>query len=258
MTDFEKFFSRNENFEFEDGIYCQSGLDRHEFEKEYTGIREKEGRMYDDEVVRNLPDVPRSHPLYNEWKVRSYSANHLVSYLRSNKCNSIVEIGCGNGWLVNYIQRALQIPACGIDIEKEELHQAVRVSHGASVFTYADIFSKALDGLQADVVLLASCIQYFPDVKSLIRRLRKIGTVHILDSPIYDNGTAGDAKVRSAAYFKSMGSPGMEKFYYHHELREFVEFAPEYVYNPSDVYWRIIRAFMAFSPFLWIKIDKST
>lgn len=254
MKAFDEYFSRNKNFVFENGIYRQVGLDREEFEQEYINARTKEGRMYEDDIVRKLPNIPRDHALYNEWKLRTNPARNFAAYLKVNNCRSIVEVGCGNGWLTNFIQNTLGIPACGIDIEKRELYQAARISKGKSTFVYADIFSDALTGLKADAVLLAACVQYFPDVKQLITRLRDIGTIYIIDSPVYKNGKADGAKARSAAYFGSMGAPGMEKFYYHHERKEFDEFKPEYLYDPEAPLWWVLRRIFKSSPFPWIKI----
>lgn len=255
MNQFEEFFSANKSFVFEKGIYRQAGLERDEFEREYTGIRKKEGRMYDDEVVRKLPETPRDHALHNEWKLRVNPARNFAAYLKVNNCRSIVEVGCGNGWLTTFIQNQLNIPACGIDIEKPELHQAARISKGKSTFVYGDVFSEQLNGLKADAVVLAACVQYFPDVKNLIRRLLEIGTVYIIDSPVYKNGKSAEAKARSAAYFTSMGFPGMEKFYYHHERSALEEFKPKYLYDPSKGIWRLLGLIFKSSPFPWIRID---
>jgi SAM-dependent methyltransferase len=256
MNMFEEYFSGNKNFVFANGIYQQVGFGRDEFEKEYTDVRTREGRMYDDNVARYLPEIPADHVLYNEWKVRAYSARHFVSYLKFVRCKSIVEIGCGNGWLTTYIQDKMKIPACGIDVGKAELHQAARISRGKSVFVHGDVFSEALDGLRADVVLLASCVQYFSDLRSLIGRLKEIGSIHIIDSPVYDDGASAEAKARSAAYFHSMGSPGMEKFYYHHEKKDFRAFNAEFMYDPSGLFGRLTRRLTNSSPFPWIRIGK--
>jgi hypothetical protein len=96
----------------------------------------------------------------------------------------------------------------------------------------------------------------FPDVQELIKRLRNIGTVHIFDSPIYANGKSAEAKARSAAYFQSMGFPGMEKYYYHHEKKDFEGLGAEFMYDPSEPYWRFVRLFINSSPFPWIRIRK--
>lgn len=255
MNAFEEYFSGNKNFVYENGIFCQAGFSGGELEKEYTGIRTKEGRMYEDDIVRKLPEIPRDHALHSEWNLRAYPAGNFAAYLKVHNCRSIVEVGCGNGWFTTLIQNKLNVPACGIDVEMKELHQAARISKGKSTFVYGDIFSDALNGLKADAVLLAACIQYFPDVKRLITRLQEVGTIYIIDSPVYKNGKAAEAKARSATYFKSMGSPGMEKFYHHHERKDFEEFKPEYLYDASAPLWWFLGLVFKTSRFPWIKIE---
>lgn len=257
MNQLEKFFAESTHFALKNGVYRQKGFSYDEFENEYTTIRTKEKRMYDDEFVRRLPIVPKTHPLFEEWKLRGYTKTNFAAYLKVNNCTSIIEVGCGNGWLTNLIQSYIGIPACGIDVGAKELEQAARISGGKSVFVYGDIFSESFDGLTADAIVLSACIQYFPDVRKLLRRLRKMGTVYIIDSPIYKPGKSPAAKQRSAAYFRSMGSPGMEKFYHHHERPALDEFKPEYLYDPSKGIWWFLNLLFKGSPFPWIKIDKS-
>ena len=235
---------RFSNFVLEDGVYCQSGFSTGEFEKEYFDIRSKEGRVYDDETVKKLPFI--EHP---EWRIRATSAKKLVGQLRKEKCTSFIEIGCGNGWLTNYIQSHLNITAYGIDVGKHELQQASRVSSGGATFFYGDIFSEAFNDLKADVIILAACIQYFPDPKRLIDILTKKGTVHIIDSPIYKPGTSINARERSKKYFDSKDASAMEQFYFHHE--ETTLPGAEFLYQPNR-----LKILLGGSPFPWIRIRK--
>ncbi|HMJ69891.1 MAG TPA: class I SAM-dependent methyltransferase [Cyclobacteriaceae bacterium] len=256
MNPFEAYFSNNKNFKNENGVYYQLDFDGSEFEQQYTDIRTKEGRMYDDDIVRLLPAVAKEHPLYHEWAIRSHSARRLVGQLKKEKCRSLIEVGCGNGWLTNYVRRHLDIPVCGVDVGKAELSQAARIGGDKAAFVFADIFSEAMAGVTADAVLLASCIQYFPDVRALIGKLRKIGTIHIIDSPVYSGGKAVEAKARSANYFRSMSTPGMEKFYYHHERSVFEGLGAEFLYDPSNITGKLNKVFVNGSPFPWIRIGR--
>lgn len=228
------------NFILEDGVYCQKNFSAGEFEQEYFSIRQKEGRILDDDAVRRLPFI--DHP---EWKIRARSARKLVVQLRRENCRSFIEVGCGNGWLTNYIQRELNIPAIGIDVGKVELKQAARISAGNATFVYGDVFS--LDDLQADAIILAACIQYFAEPNRLIGKLN--GTIHIIDSPIYKKGKAADARERSKKYFESRNAPGMERFYFHHE--EIL--GGEFLYRPSR-----LKVLLGGSPFPWVRIRRSS
>jgi SAM-dependent methyltransferase len=239
-------------------VYREVGFASEEFENEYTGIRKKEERLYDDEVARALPAVPDTHPLRQEWKIRGNTSTNFAAYLKVHGCKSVIEIGCGNGWLATLIQKYLNIPVCGVDVGRGELEQAARISKGKSVFVCGDIFSENFDGLKADAIVLASCIQYFPDLKQLIRRLLPMGTIYIIDSPVYKKGESAAARERSVAYFNKMGAPGMEKFYYHHERTALEEFNPKYLSDPSKGIWWFLGLFFKGSPFPWIRIGKST
>ncbi len=37
----------------------------------YLRVREKEGRLYSDQIVARLPDIPADHPLVDEWRARA-------------------------------------------------------------------------------------------------------------------------------------------------------------------------------------------
>ena len=232
-------------FLLKDGVYCQQGFSAGDFENEYVSVRTKEGRMYDDDTVRKLPFVQEP-----EWNIRASSAKKLVSQLRKENITSFVEIGCGNGWLTNYIQRSLNIPAYGIDINKTELKQAARISNCNAAFIYGDIFSDAFNDLAADAIVLAACIQYFPDLRRLIDLLKHKGTVHIIDSPLYETGMASGAGERSRKYFDSKNAAGMGKFYFHHELDALS--GAEFLYRPTK-----LKRLLGYSPFPWIRIRKA-
>ncbi|HEX8060315.1 MAG TPA: methyltransferase domain-containing protein [Cyclobacteriaceae bacterium] len=224
------------NFTLDGGVYCQKNFNTGEFEQEYFSIRGKEGRILDDDTVKQLPFI--DHP---EWKIRARSAKKLVKQLKKENCRSFIEIGCGNGWLTNYIQRELNIPAIGIDVGRVELKQAARISNGKATFVYGDVFS--LD-LNADATILAACIQYFPDPCKVIERLN--GIIHIIDSPFYQANEIAAARQRSKDYFKSKGA-NMDRFYFHHE---FIKGA-EVLYRPNR-----FKTFLGGSPFPWLRIRK--
>ncbi len=68
--------------------------------------------------------------------------------------------------------------------------------------------------------MVASVIQYFPDLPALIRGLRKLltkrGEVHIIDSPLYGEQGLAAARERTRAYYAGLGFPEMGEQYFHH------------------------------------------
>jgi len=211
-----------------------------DFEREYISIRTKEGRVYPDDVVRKLPFIDDP-----EWKMRTRSAKRLLEQLKKENCTSFVEIGCGNGWLTNYLQRELNAKATGIDVNKTELVQAERLSGGKASFYYGDIFSDELKDFRSGTILFAASIQYFPDLEKLMDILS--GTIHIIDTRFYKDASA--ARLRSEKYFDANDAPAMKQFYFHHEIEKLR--GAEFIYRPSR-----IKTLLGDSPFPHIRIRK--
>jgi SAM-dependent methyltransferase len=234
----------------------------------YLQAREKEGRLYSDDLIAQLPSVPTSHPLYTEWRARTESAGRLRNYLQSmRKPRTILELGCGNGWLTNYLAQDPHTFVWGIDRNQVELVQAARVfgDNRQLGFAHADIFNppfindRIVKG-QFDTVVLASVIQYFPDLPTLIFQLltllKPAGEIHVIDSPLYAHNEVEAAKRRSQAYYEKLGVPEMAGFYYHHTWEELLTlFDSEIVYNPNaPLEWLMRKAGLRRSVFPWIRI----
>lgn len=228
-----------------------------DFEKAYLTLRQKEGRVYDDEIVRNLPKLPNSHSLIKEWRIRAHSANKLSQYLKTKKPESIVEVGCGNGWLTNLLASILATPCCGIDINTPEIQQAQRVFHDSThaSFILADPL-QVFWGSRYDCVILASSIQYFKNLQEIIRHVltwtRANGELHILDSPIYAPNELERARERSRKYFSEAGNPEMMSYYFHHSWKDLEPFDFRIVQGPPK--W--LRPMTHASPFPWVIIRK--
>jgi SAM-dependent methyltransferase len=238
-------------------FYIQKNLNTEAFEKAYIDIRNKEEQIFCDEQVQDLPHIYLDHPWYHEWKVRERSATKLVGRLKKEKPKVILEVGCGNGWLVNVIQRNVKVPTVGVDINKFELQQAGSIHWGWAHFAYGDVLSEAFDDFRADAIILAASVQYFPDLRALLTRLRYLlnenGTIHILDTPFYKKEKVADARARSADYFNSKEAGGMEKFYFHHDIDILKEFNPTFLYRPN-IFTRLLNKYN--SPFPWVRIRK--
>lgn len=249
-----------------DGVYYLSDPEPHEArETRYWQVRAREFRLYSDEIVRQLPDIPGDHPLKQEWAARADSlgrlADHVARFWRDLR---VLDLGCGNGWMTHQLASiSVRVRAYGLDLNRRELRQAARVfvDKPRVKFLYGDVFSAPLPTRTFDVIVLASVIQYFADLPALIRRLQALGVpggeIHILDSPLYAEAEVAAARARSAAYYKSKGLAFMLSDYYHHTRASLAPFRPEVLYEPSALLNRLARWWWAEqprSPFPWLRL----
>ncbi len=154
--------------------------------------------VYTDREVALLPYPGDSHPRLSEWAGRARTCRRLIRYLSDHKkAASILDIGCGNGWLSHQLSTVPGSRVVGLDSNLNELRQAARVFRRQPnlKFIYGDFYSSVLQDLSFDVIVLAATIQFFPSTPEIIRDastyLRTGGELHILDSYLYRPGLQG-------------------------------------------------------------------
>lgn len=249
----------------ENNVFYQQDVGRGSpFENEYIRLREREGRVYTDEIVKSLPLFSAEHQLNKEWLSRSTSLNKLLTYLKNKGSGKfILEVGCGNGWLSHALAVSLGNEICAMDVNETELLQGARVFGDMKnlSFLYSDVFTFDFREQLFDTIVLASSVQYFPDVKGLVNRLLQIlkpsGEIHILDSPLYSSTAEIEkARGRSAAYFQSLGFPGMTNKYFHHGLHQMNGLNYAFLSSPSSLINKIRRKILSTteSTFPWIVV----
>jgi len=228
-----------------------------DFEQEYLSLRKKEGRIYTDDEVLELPYIADTHPLRMEWKVRQFSSKNLRRYLgRKKRKLDILEIGCGNGWLSAKLASLPGATVTGLDINDTELLQAKRVFKKPNlVFVSGDIRRNRLNK-QFDSIVFAASFQYFESVPEIVdcclNYLSTGGEIHIIDTMFYTKAEAEKAAERSRRYFTSADSSSMQAFYFHHNMDGFAGYNYQLLFNPKNWRSRIFNQ----SPFPWICIKK--
>lgn len=235
--------------------------DNSSFEEMYIRLRTKEGRIYTDEELLSLPDVPAQHRHYKEWKLRKRSAAKLKAYLEKKiKPLTILEAGCGNGWLSRFLSAVPLSKITGADINKTELLQAKRVfGHVPNLqFVYGEPNSAVLKDKKIDCFVFASSIQYFSSlrltIQSALQQLNPGGEIHILDSPFYRQHELADAKERTRLYFLKEGVSELADCYFHHSIEELELFRHSFLFKPGFIsrYLQLNK-----NPFPWICIKQS-
>jgi ubiquinone/menaquinone biosynthesis C-methylase UbiE len=249
-------------------IFYQKNVVRNSvFAVKYIALRNKEERVYRDKVVRELPEISDNHPLSREWQIRKVSMEKLLQHLKTREnCKTILELGCGNGWLSSHLAANLQAEICGMDINDVELSQASDVfsNHTNLSFLFADVFSVELGPRLFDTIIAASCVQYFPDLQKLINRLLELlapsGEIHIIDSPLYrTTKEINAAQERSRDHFISLGFPEMADWYFHHNVKEISTFKHRFLTTPHSLISMVKRRILNVhsSPFPWIVIENN-
>lgn len=228
------------------------------FEELYLAARQKEGRVYVDEVLKKLPNVDLNHPLYDEWKMRRESAQRMLKYCSDKKIKSVLEVGAGNGWLSNLLASIPTLEVLGVDINLMELQQGARVFQKQNLFFLYDEF-RSPDFLHQkfDIIFFAASIQYFPSVKEIINlglsRLKENGEIHIFDTNFYTESTVKAARQKTINYYESLGFPFMAGNYFHHCIKDLQHFNYKILYNPSEFYSKLLGNK---NPFKWFCIKK--
>ena len=228
------------------------------FEEAYLALRKREGRVYSDEVLAHLPQVPAGHPLEREWAIRRTSLVRLMGHLRGlNRPLEILDLGCGNGWMSKHLAHLPEARVLGADLGAVELEQAARVFATAENlrFQRLDIFED--DPGRFDVVVMGASVQYFSDLPHLVSRLRSLlndgGQIHVFDSPFYSEQDVAGARARSEAYYTEHGFPELAAHYNHHAWAEMKGLGAELMYNPKTLFnWFWLRVLKrAETPFPW-------
>jgi ubiquinone/menaquinone biosynthesis C-methylase UbiE len=179
---------------------------------------------HSDEELALLPDIDPHHPDHAAWLRRAISVKKLIRYLAIRKQSaSILDVGCGNGWLSAQLATVPGSRIVGIDLNFMLLQQAARIfrHHHNLKFIYGDFCSDVLHDLSFDVIVFADSIQYFPSLRNIagtaLQHLKHNGEIHILDTHFSRSSVAAPA--------------------FHPCIRDLHPFRYRYLYNPRSL-WR--------------------
>lgn len=232
---------------------------KNDFSTLYYLLRKAEERIYADEEVRLLPVISEHHRHYKEWVVRKASCDKLVKYLSDKKRDlQILEVGTGNGWLSARLAAVPGMKVIGIDVNREELDQAIRVFKDIInlEFYNCSLDDGLMKDLKFDVIVFAASIQYFFPLEKVLgnatNMLKPGGEIHIIDSNFYSQKELEAAQQRTNDYYQSIGFPEMSGQYFHHGNEELARYDVEILYDPHSFMNRLKQNK---SPFYWIKIN---
>ncbi len=224
-----------------DGVYYLSKENSSGFdENTYIAVRKKEGRLYPDSIVKNLPSFSRDKALREEWAVRKKSFDKLIKYIKAKNFKFVLEVGCGNGWLTNGITAKCNSTVTGLDLNSAELKQAARTfaDNERVKFVYGNIFENIFPEGSFDLILFAASIQYFKNLNEILntalRLIKPDGEIHIIDSKFYEKYEIESAKESTRIYYDKLEFPQMIEYYFHHSWESLNHF--KYRVNNKRIY----------------------
>jgi ubiquinone/menaquinone biosynthesis C-methylase UbiE len=248
--------SREHHLHLSDGIYISENARKKydDFERAYTNVRKKEGRILTIDEIRKLPELSTGNDKIL-WMRRKRTVNRFLKYLekRGNPLK-ILDVGCGNGFFTHQMSlRGHQL--YGLDVNHLELLQAREAFAERDIkWICADIMEDQFPWSDFDLITFNASFQYFKDSVNIIKKcfqlLNAHGEIHIMDSPFYKDGQVSAARQRSRDYYESMGVEEMSDHYFHHGYAEMSGFPVEVMFRPSR--WKTI--FLTDSPFPWLRI----
>lgn len=229
----------------------------YDFEAPYLKFRKKESYVLSDAEVSELPNTFLYNLHRKEWELREKSIQRLYSYLKKQEMRkTVLDLGCGNGWVSNKIAQIEGIEVWGLDINLFELEQAARVFPQENLkFCYGNVYENIFEEASFDYVIISDSISYFSNLQQLINRCRSLlkggGEIHILDSPIYTENQIEEAQRQKEAYFEKLSCMEMMEYYHFHQKSDLAPYDYEYLYS-YGFFKRLFRKKDSVYP--WVKI----
>jgi ubiquinone/menaquinone biosynthesis C-methylase UbiE len=222
--------------------------DTGDLDKLYMQLNEKEGRLYNDDRLLQLPLMQYGDKNSKEWAIRKNSLKRLLHYIKQKKEQQhILEVGCGNGWLAAQLARNTKNRITGIDIDNAAIEQAKRVFGNLSNLNYVqfDFNNEYFENQKFDMVIIAASLQYFHSFKKTIatamEHLTLQGEIHILDTQLYRQNEIAAAKQRREQYLRSVGLEQLAAFYFYHSVEELKKYNHHMLYDPYSWVNRVLH-----------------
>ena len=157
-------------------------------------------------------------------KTRSNLKNTLeneekVLYFLKNKINSILDVGCGTGFIYEWIKKNYaRCSYLGVDIDKNAIKHAKK-KYNDKIFKCLNFFSIKK---KFDLILLFQLFYQFKNYKNVISKLYQLSNNYIsFDARVKFNGSTILDKELSYFYYHDSGKTN---HYVVHNIYEFLNF----------------------------------
>jgi len=128
---------------------------------------------YDKEGTKN----PIAKAIYNNYKLS------LSRLIQNQEINSILEIGCGGGEILEHIHSLenLELNLVGVDIDKNIIHQA-KNKYSYIDFRCEDGYNLSFSDNNFDLVLVLEVLEHVKDVQLIINEAKRVSKKYLIFS----------------------------------------------------------------------------
>lgn len=178
------------------------------FLRDYATIRSAEGRgSHDPEYYRALPFQDLSGRYRADWRIRAASYRAFVSKIvqpleaRLDRTPRVLDLGSGNGWLSNRLAaRGHALAAVDLSVSPTDGLGAHVHFESSFVPMQAEFDHLPLLDNQTDLTIFNSSFHYSTRYEASLREALRVtrpdGSLVIIDTPVYQNRSSGEAMVR--------------------------------------------------------------
>jgi SAM-dependent methyltransferase len=192
-------------WELTDGVFEFLGESRRQaarpFAAQYQHVRRADGHhAVTTTWWHTLPKVPRTHPAYGEWHIRTQSFNELAKTVLARSAQRILDLGAGTGWLSARCA-SMQHHVVAIDRfdDQTERHRLQRGSPLPFVVVQADFDALPFVPHQFDAAIFNASLHYAKDpartLAATAQMLRPGGVLVVMDSPLFRRPEDGEQMV---------------------------------------------------------------
>lgn len=174
------------------------------FADDYAAVRDAEGRHFDADEIRRLPDTAADHPHAAMWSQRRASWERLAALIPDGSGRTALDLGAGNGWLAARLaERGWRAAAIDVTVDGPDGLRAARAHGDDLLLVRADMQRLPFASSSVDLVVCNASLHYAHDAGATLRECRRVltpaGRLAVLDSPVFADPDAGTRMVAEFA-----------------------------------------------------------
>lgn len=202
--------------------------------------RKKDNRIWSDEEVREFPHTFFYNLHQKEWEIKTQMAKAIQNYLfhEAKSVYSILDVGCGCGWLGNILSNFTKGSILGLDQDAGQIEQATRIFAKENLaFRTGDFYQTRLRKNSFDYIILIDAHQWLGSVEEITARATSLltpgGELHILSSSLPAKRTIPKQQEAFTQYCADKLMPSVPQYFHWSSKEDFLANGFEELNTPS-------------------------